>query len=79
MTTKTKKRTRAEAKKLMWEYYRDNKEFLPNWIRECRENILAGIQEDLSPDVAFGQILADVDYDTVPIRQPRENSFARAR
>jgi hypothetical protein len=32
--------TRAEAKKLMWEYYRDNKASLPKWIRECREEIL---------------------------------------
>jgi len=39
--TKTKDvRTRAEAKKLMWEYYRDNKASLPKWIVECREEIL---------------------------------------
>ena len=31
--------TRAEAKKLMWEYYRDNKSSLPKWIGECREEI----------------------------------------
>ena len=38
---KTKEtRTRAEAKKLMWEYYRDNKASLPKWIVEFREEIL---------------------------------------
>ena len=39
MTKKTT-RTRAEAKKLMWEYYSENKASLPTWIRECREEIL---------------------------------------
>ena len=39
--TKTKDvRTRAEAKKLMWEYYRDNKASLPKWIGECREEVI---------------------------------------
>ena len=39
--TKTKNvRTRGEAKKLMWEYYRDNKASLPKWIGECREEII---------------------------------------
>jgi hypothetical protein len=33
-------RTRAEAKKLMWEYYRDNKANLPKWIGEYREEII---------------------------------------
>lgn len=34
-------RTRAEAKKLMWEYYRDNKASLPKWIRAFREELLS--------------------------------------
>jgi hypothetical protein len=42
--TKTKDvRTRAEAKKLMWEYYRDNKMSLPKWIGEFREEILEAL------------------------------------
>jgi hypothetical protein len=77
MTKKTT-RTRAEAKRLMWTYYRDNKEYLPKWIRECRENILTDIQEGLSPEVVFGRILEDVHCDTVPMRQALENRFARA-
>ena len=41
---KTKEtRTRAEAKKLMWEYYRDNKASLPKWIGEFREEILTSL------------------------------------
>jgi hypothetical protein len=39
MTKKTT-RTRAEAKTLMWEYYRENKEALSKSVRECREEIL---------------------------------------
>jgi hypothetical protein len=37
--------TRAEAKKLMWEYYRDNKSSLPKWIGECREEILEELMD----------------------------------
>ena len=40
MAKKNGTRTRAEAKKLMWEYYRDNKASLPKWIGEYREEIL---------------------------------------
>ena len=40
MTKKTT-RTRAEAKRLMWEYYRENRESLPKWIHDFREEILA--------------------------------------
>ena len=36
-------RSRAEAKKLMWEYYRDNKASLPKWIVEFREEILTSL------------------------------------
>jgi hypothetical protein len=39
MTKKTT-RTRTEAKKLMWEYYRNNRASFPKWIREFREEIL---------------------------------------
>ena len=53
MTMTTKKRTRPEAKKLMWEYYRDNKEFLPKSIRECREEILAKLSYRETPESAF--------------------------
>ena len=53
MATKLKKRTRAEAKKLMWEYYRENKEILPNWIREHREEIILSLSRGVAPKVVF--------------------------
>jgi hypothetical protein len=52
-------RTRAEAKKLMWEYYRDNKECLPKWIREYREKILSDLCDGHSVDQSFGHCLDD--------------------
>jgi hypothetical protein len=52
MTKKTT-RTRAEAKKMMWEYYRDNKGALPKWISEFREEILARLLSGLAPSIAF--------------------------
>lgn len=56
MTT-MKKRTRAEAKRLMWEYYRDNKALLPGWIRERREEIIELLRNGLEPRQAFGSLL----------------------
>ena len=53
MTTKMKERTRAEAKNLMWEYYRDNKELLPSWIKECREEIIENLQHGMTPRDSF--------------------------
>ena len=51
----TKKRTRAEAKKLMWEYYRDNKEFLPKNISLHRESLIADIGLGMAVDLAFNR------------------------
>ena len=53
MTKKKETRTRAEAKKLMWEYYSANKTSLPEWIRECREEILAALIVGEGPCCAF--------------------------
>ena len=63
METK-KKRTRAEAKKLMWEYYRDNKGFLPSSIRECRDEILGRLIDGRDPAVAFDLIQGNVETST---------------
>ena len=60
MTKKKGVRTRAEAKKLMWEYYRDNKASLPKWIGEFREEIIEGLVSGNSLEVAFGQVLDEV-------------------
>ena len=56
----TKKRTRAEAKKLMWEYYRDNKALLPRDIRFERENLIADIGLGTSVDLAFDKAVQTV-------------------
>ena len=68
MTTTMKKRTRAEAKKLMWEYYRDNKEFLPKWIREYREDVISGIQEGSDVGDVFAEIIESVESDMDELR-----------
>jgi hypothetical protein len=57
MTKKKTTRTRAEAKRLMWEYYRDNKKTLPKWIRECREEIIQSIQAGELPTHAFSDAI----------------------
>ena len=57
---KTKEtRTRAEAKKLMWEYYRDNKASLPKWIGEFREEIITNLISGVSVQVAFELFVID--------------------
>jgi hypothetical protein len=53
MTKKKEMRTRAEAKKLMWEYYSKNKASLPKWIRECREEILSELMNGTDVDRTF--------------------------
>ena len=53
MAKKNSTRTRAEAKKLMWEYYRDNKASLPKWIGEFREDILHALVLGGSPQLIF--------------------------
>ena len=58
MTKKTT-RTRAEAKKLMWEYYRDNKELLPVQIKEYREEIIIHISKGNSPAASFEGIIGE--------------------
>jgi hypothetical protein len=54
MTKKTT-RTRAEAKKLMWEYYRDNKDWLPSEIRNRREEVIFAIILGAEPKTAFAE------------------------
>ncbi len=61
MTKKTTTRSRTEAKKLMWEYYSENRVSLPTWIRECREEIL----EELMNGTDVGQTFESmVNIDT---------------
>ena len=53
MTKEKTTRTRAEAKKLIWEYYRDNKASLPKWIVEFREEIIKMIINGCSISQSF--------------------------
>ena len=60
MTKKTT-RTRAEAKKLMWEYYRNNRASFPKWIREFREEILEDLTDGHAPDDTFRKVIIEVE------------------
>ena len=64
MMKKNGKRTRAEAKKLMWEYYRDNKSDLPKWIGEFREEILTELMANSDTKLAFDQAIESVESNT---------------
>ena len=55
MTTKTTTRTRAAAKKLMWEYYRDNKASLPEWIGEFRDEVIVALTSGVAVDLVFSE------------------------
>ena len=74
MAKKNGTRTRAEAKKLMWEYYRDNKASLPKWIGECREEILSNLIGGGSVSVAFSIAIGNVDHDTDPAEQTLQDT-----
>jgi len=64
MTKKKTTRTRAEAKKLMWEYYSANKASLPKWIRAFREEILEFLDEGQEVGRAFESTIETVASDT---------------
>ena len=59
--------TRTEAKKLMWEYYRDNKSSLPKWIVECREAVLEHMMAGHHIELAFDVVLAANSYGIKPL------------
>jgi len=65
MTTKnTNTLTRTQAKKVMWEYYRDNKTSLPKWIRECREEILEGLMGGETVELVFDSFVENEELST---------------
>ena len=64
MTKTTETRTRAEAKKMMWEYYRDNKASLPKWIVECREEVLEKLMSGVGVSKTFESIVGSVELGT---------------
>ena len=70
MAKKNGTRTRAEAKKLMWEYYRDNKASLPKWIGGLRERIIGLLEKGVPVESAFS-----ITDESVPLRTARTQSL----
>jgi hypothetical protein len=62
-TKNTNTLTRAQAKKVMWEYYRDNKSDLPKWISECREEILEGLMDGESVQAVFESTIETIELE----------------
>jgi hypothetical protein len=61
MTTKRKlKSLRDEAKLAMWNYYSEQKAWMPAWIREYREEIISGIESGQNVEVVFNTIIERV-------------------
>jgi hypothetical protein len=58
--TKKMTRTRAEAKKLMWEYYQENKTLLPKNISVHRESLIADIGLGMTVESAFDRAVQTV-------------------
>jgi len=63
-TKNTNTLTRTQVKKVMWEYFRDNKSDLPKWIRECREEILEGLMNGTDVEQVFDSVVENVELDT---------------
>ena len=60
MRNLTKKQgLREEAKLVMWNYYKENKDRLPKWIRGYREEILNGIIGGRSATEEFGKYIIE--------------------
>ena len=50
-------RLRYEAKRAMWLYYKEHKSWMPEWIREFREEIINEIQSGREPEDVFNEII----------------------
>ena len=57
------KSLRDEAKLAMWNYYTEHKAWMPEWIREYREDIISGIESGQTPELVFNTIIARVEAD----------------
>jgi hypothetical protein len=66
--TKKMTRTRAEAKKLMWEYYRDNRQSIPSWISQYREDLILKLRNGSSVRGAFLSLTENEECDTAQLR-----------
>ena len=59
--SRTKKGLRDEAKAKMWTYFKENKNALPSWIRQYREEIISGIESGRDAIDVFGDIIDRVE------------------
>ena len=57
------KSLRDEAKLAMWNYYTEHKAWMPEWIREYREDIISGIESGQTPELVFNTIIDRVEED----------------
>ena len=57
------KSLRDEAKLAMWNYYTEHKAWMPEWIREYREDIISGIESGQTPELVFNTIIDRVEAD----------------
>jgi len=55
------KSLRDEAKLAMWNYYTEHKAWMPEWIREYRDDIISGIESGQTPEVVFNTIIERVE------------------
>ena len=58
--------SRAQAKELMWTYYREHRRLLPAWIREFREEILSGMMKGDGVQQTFDSILDNSGESMLP-------------
>ena len=58
---RSKSSLREEAKLAMWNYYTEHKAWMPEWIREYREDIISGIESGQSPEEVFNTIIKRVE------------------
>jgi hypothetical protein len=64
MKNLTKKQAlREEAKLNMWNYYKDNKNRLPKWIRGYREDVIEGLINGKDVETVFSTIVETVERD----------------
>ena len=62
MRNLTKKQgLREEAKLVMWNFYKENKERLPKWIREYREDVIEGLMNGENVETVFSTIVEMVE------------------
>jgi hypothetical protein len=57
---------REEAKLVMWNYYKENKIWLPKWIREYREDVIEGLMNGENVETVFSTIVETVEREFSP-------------